>query len=103
MVERSNRSILQMLRSFTSSSSDWEVHLPLLLFAYRTSVHRSTKTTPFTLMFGRKVADSIVSSENTVATDTTTYEGELQKRLAEMYETVEANLVEAGNTQKIGY
>ena len=74
MVERSNRSILQMLRSFTSSSSDWEDHLPLLLFAYRTSFHRSTKATPFTLMFGRDVADSIIPTDSTnAARDTITY------------------------------
>ena len=104
MVERSNRSILQMLRSFTSSSSDWEDHLPLLLFAYRTSFHRSTKATPFTLMFGRDVADSIIPTDSTnAARDTITYEAELVKRLAEMYEIVEGNLAEAGSAQKTGY
>ena len=63
MVEISNRSILQMLRSFSSSKSDWEAHLPHLLFAYRTSQHSSTKTSPFTLMFGRITADSIMPTE----------------------------------------
>ncbi len=69
MVERSNRSSIQMLRSF-SNKSDWETHLPLLLFAYRTSQHCSTRTTPFTLMFVRKTADSIMPTASSHAQDT---------------------------------
>jgi hypothetical protein len=34
---------------------DWDVHLPLLMFAYRTSVHETNGVTPFEMMFGREV------------------------------------------------
>ena len=33
---------------------DWDLQLPLLMMAYRTSVQESTGTTPFSLMFGRE-------------------------------------------------
>ena len=53
MVERLNRTLLQMLRAYVSKSSEWELHLPLVLFAYRSAVHPSTGFSPFELMFGR--------------------------------------------------
>ena len=34
MVERFNRSFLQLLRSYVENEADWECHLPLVLYAY---------------------------------------------------------------------
>jgi len=42
MVEQFNRSLLQLLQTYVEEESDWERFLPLLLLAYRTSVHSST-------------------------------------------------------------
>ena len=42
MVERFNRSLLQMLRAYVCYESDWEKFLPLVMFAYRTSPHTCT-------------------------------------------------------------
>ena len=54
MVERLNRTLVQMLASYTSpGQTDWDEFLPYILFAYRTSVHESTGDTPFYLMYGR--------------------------------------------------
>ena len=52
-MERSNRSILQMLRCYVEKSHEWETYLPLVLFTYRTTKHSSTGVTPFEIMFGR--------------------------------------------------
>ena len=53
-VERANRSIIQMLRAFVESRSNWEEYLPLILYAYRTSVNSSTGLSPYFLMYGRE-------------------------------------------------
>ena len=53
LVERFNRSVLQMLRAYVQRHNDWEQYLPLVLYVYRTAVHSSTGVTPFELMFGR--------------------------------------------------
>ena len=37
MVERFNRTLLQLLRAYVQQQSDWESQLPLLLYAYRTA------------------------------------------------------------------
>ena len=35
--------------------SNWDKYLPYVMFAYRSSVHKTTGYTPFHLMFGREV------------------------------------------------
>lgn len=42
MVERFNRSLLQLLRCYVDTEDDWECYLPLVLYAYRTAQHSST-------------------------------------------------------------
>ena len=51
LVERFNRTFLGMLSSCTLDDKNWDLHLPLVMLAYRTSVH---ETTPYYLMFGRE-------------------------------------------------
>ncbi|XP_053385075.1 uncharacterized protein LOC128550298 [Mercenaria mercenaria] len=54
-TERFNRTLCNMLVHFVNSAqNDWDMKLPLVLFAYRTSKHLSTKQTPFYLVFGRQ-------------------------------------------------
>ena len=56
LVERYNRTLKSMLRSFCDSEkSDWDNHLPYVMMAYRATVHEGTKCTPNMLMFGREV------------------------------------------------
>ena len=56
MVERFNRTLLNMLSlSVQDNERDWDLHLPSVMLAYRTSVHETTGETPFQLMFGREV------------------------------------------------
>ena len=53
LVERMNRSLLNLLCVFTQKSCDWEDHLQLLMFVYRTSKHTSTGLSPYEVIFGR--------------------------------------------------
>ena len=56
LVERYNRTLKLMLKSFTESEkSDWDEHLPYVMMAYRATTHESTKFTPNLLMFGHEV------------------------------------------------
>lgn len=55
-VERFNRTLLQMIRSYVSGDqTDWDQNLACLGTAYRASVHESTGFTPNMLMLGREV------------------------------------------------
>ncbi|KAL5509722.1 hypothetical protein EMCRGX_G005140 [Ephydatia muelleri] len=54
LVERFNRTLLDMLSmAVKDDERDWDLLLPTLLFAYRTSRHVTTGVTPFQLMYGR--------------------------------------------------
>ena len=55
-VERWNRTIQQMLKSFVNDNrNDWDDHLPYLCMAYRATPHESTGVSPNLMMFGTEV------------------------------------------------
>lgn len=57
LCERFNRTLLSLLRAYTSSDhSDWDTFLPMLLMSYRTTKHSSSGFTPFELTYGREAA-----------------------------------------------
>ncbi|KAG7472997.1 Retrovirus-related Pol poly from transposon, partial [Solea senegalensis] len=56
LVERFNRTLGQQLAILTAEHQrDWDVHLPLILLAYRSAVQDSTACTPALLMLGREL------------------------------------------------
>ena len=53
-VERYNRTILAMLRNYVNEhQEDWDRYATALTYAYNIHVHRSTGTTPFSLVLSR--------------------------------------------------
>ena len=55
MVERFNRSLLNMLSAFVSErATDWDEHIPYVMMAYRSSRHDSTGCTPYSMVYGRE-------------------------------------------------
>ena len=54
MVERSNRTIIDILSKYGEKEADWDLRIPLVLFALRTSEHASTGFSPFHLVYGRE-------------------------------------------------
>ncbi|KAL5505558.1 hypothetical protein EMCRGX_G007010 [Ephydatia muelleri] len=54
LVERFNRTLLQLLRTYVEKKEEWEKYIPLAIFAYRTTIHHSTGVSQFEMMFGRK-------------------------------------------------
>ncbi|KII66297.1 Retrovirus-related Pol polyprotein [Thelohanellus kitauei] len=54
MVERFNRTLINMLSKTIKESTHWEEHLNGMLFDYNTTAHTSTKISPFEIMFKRE-------------------------------------------------
>jgi hypothetical protein len=55
LIERFNRTLLSMLSiAAREDKHNWDLMLPVLLLAYRTSVHETTGETPSLLMLGRE-------------------------------------------------
>ena len=101
MVERMNRSLLQLLRSYVETQDEWERYLPLVFFAYRTAVHATTGVSPFVLMFGRSPQISDLSTPTAFVS--ASYQTQLQAKLAELQDFVECHTTEAASKQKATY
>lgn len=108
ITERFNRTLTEMLSMYVSShQKDWDLCLPYVLFAYRTTPHASTKETPFFLIHGRdpnlpgdllKVVDK--SGETSQTTDQ--YKNELIQRLIQVYQESQyyANVIKQRRERK---
>ena len=104
-----------MLSSFVEKSQrDWDVLLPYMLFAYRTSVHESTKDTPFFLMFGRDpitpLDRSLLPHVNMHWIDDPNFKQIMMHRLEKAWtqsrdniETTQANFTKYHKVNPVGY
>ena len=101
MVERFNCSLLQLLRTYVEKEEDWEKHLPLALYAYRTVVHSSTGVSPFMLMYGREPSSGVLMQPT--GYDASDFSRVLQSKLSQLQDLVEANNTEAAHRQKLCY
>ena len=101
MVERFNRSLLQLLRSYVDEESDWERYLPLVLYAYRTAIHSSTGVSPYVLMFGRQPQTNSFNASS--AFDPASYQSQLNTKMAKLQDFVESKLASAASNQKCLY
>lgn len=93
-VERFNRTLKNMLAKVTQQNQkDWDVHLPRVLFAYRTSIHESTGFSPYYINFGRSPTLPVdvmlgrVSSQDEVDQTMPQYVQQVCQSLKEAYTT----------------
>ena len=104
LVERLNRSLLYLLRTLVEKESDWEEHVQLLLFVYRTTKHSTTNMSPYEILFGQNPPSlHLPIPPTTTNYDAGDYSSHLQRKLLELREMVEANIVEAVNRQQKNY
>lgn len=110
LVERFNRTLATQLAILTSCRQrDWDQHLPLVLWAYRTAVQESTKCTPAVLMFGHELRTPVdlvfgpppePELEGAPGMD---YLYSLRERLQLVHEETRKALSDAGLRQKRAY
>ena len=56
MVERNIKTIKDMLSTFIDNTQkNWDVYLPLLMMAYRSSVQFTSQLSPCSMMLGREI------------------------------------------------
>lgn len=55
LTEKFNHTLCKMLSSYTNETqTNWDLFLPMALFAYRTSIQKSSNESPFKLLFARE-------------------------------------------------
>jgi hypothetical protein len=93
----------------TESQRDWDEHIPMIMSAYRGTVHESTGFTPNFLLFGREnrmPVDVIMASLDDPKEECPSgaeYAAELVDRLRRAYKTARNNLKKAAETRKRNY
>ena len=105
MVERFNRTLTDMLaKTAESDPRNWDKRIPHVLFAYRTSPHKSTGITPFKLLYGREATLSTEELLFPVAeraeVSVGTYFDELTTHLSEAWALAQDNIGRAQAHQK---
>ncbi|KAK7502145.1 hypothetical protein BaRGS_00006509 [Batillaria attramentaria] len=71
LVERNNRTIQSSLLKTLRDEEDWVGALPGVLFAFRTSVQKSTRYTPFFLLYGRQARLPVEDEINPICSSST--------------------------------
>ncbi|KAG1946508.1 interleukin-1 receptor accessory protein-like 1-A [Pimephales promelas] len=107
LVERFNRTLATQLAILTSQHQrDWDQHLPLVLWAYRTAVQESSQCTP---MFGRELrtpVDLVFGSPpepEITGGPELDYFWKLKERLSTVHQMAREALRDAGARQKRAY
>ena len=91
----------------SANQRDWDEYLPLLLLAYRSSVHEITKQTPYIMFFGRQALLPVdllccpPCTEKKMSSNE--YVLELQERLRKVHSIARTEMNKASDCQKKTY
>jgi hypothetical protein len=91
------------------NQKDWDLWLDQVLFAYRTSVHESTRATPFSLVYGREarlpvdLCFALPEGETTTVTTYNHYTTQLKDRLGTSFKLAQNKLKLAQKRQAEEY
>ena len=107
-VERMNRSICKMLRAFIQEwkHQDWDTMVPMVMSAYRRSVHESTKFTPNKMVFGRECnlpVHLMYGVPQRYPTCPVAFVQDIAEKMREMHELARDSMKLAADRQKRNY
>ena len=108
LVENFNGTLKKMLKCYAQEEpTDWDRHIPYVLFAYRESPHETTGYSPFELLYGRQVRGPLQLMKENWEDDQTIEEESLvsyiiktRDRLEKLHELASFKEKEAKRKQK---
>ncbi|CAC5400790.1 unnamed protein product [Mytilus coruscus] len=108
IIERFNATLEGMIRSFVNkNANDWDLHIGILMTAYRSTVHPATGYSPNMLMLGREISllPQIIFpfSNCNESIEVETYVSKLKSRLEEINQLARENLRSSAVRQKKDY
>ncbi len=109
LVERFNRTLTDMLaKTVERDGKNWDIRLPYVLFAYRSSPQESTGESPFYLLYGRDPqlpADESMMTQSSVRMpiDVDNYKEEVCRNMQEAWEVAKKKIRTAQKKQKMCY
>ena len=108
LVEKFNCTITNMIsKSIEGTAVEWDKQLPMLLFAYRSTVQDSTQESPFYLLYGRDprlpTASDLALPRPAYTVDLDDYKTELTTSLANARECARQQIQQSQKKQKLYY
>ena len=107
LVERLNRTLIHHLKAFVGPTDvHWDIHLPLVLLAYRAAVHSSTGFTPSRLLYGAELrlpADLVFPPPDPPELSPFAYIQLVRDRLAQAHSVARVQLAAVHRHQKSVY
>ena len=100
-LERSHKTLKAYLRSFVDKDTNWDTLINYAMFCYNTTVHTSTKFTPYELVFGKKpiIPSSFLQSPEPQY-NYDDYALDLKRIMQETHKTARGNLIEKKSLNK---
>ena len=104
-LERSHQTLKDYLRHFIKpTQTDWDEWVHLAIFSYNTSVHSSTKLTPFELIFGKQAEiPSAFNNEPKFSYTFDDYLSELKTKLQVSRKLAKDNILQGKQKSKENY
>lgn len=104
-LKRSHRTLAEYLRQFVGKDTqEWDVWVPYAFFAYNTSVHASTKYSPYQLLYGFPAnLPKTIRTSPAVSYNYDSYANELRERLRSCYKIARENLLSSKEDSKRNY
>ncbi|RWS24681.1 hypothetical protein B4U80_10857 [Leptotrombidium deliense] len=95
-VERQNRTLKNIMSKYVAShQKDWDLILPYAVFACNTSEQKSTKQTPFRLLYGR---DAVFRIDNLMSLKTNENSRELKENITFLRELAREEIMKSQET-----
>ena len=108
-VERFHRTLAAMLTMYCEKNqSEWDIYLPQVMMAYRSSRQASTLQTPYKMLFGRELVMPLQAvtprpASDDAPIDVSSYLENLKQNLAEIHSNVRGTLKKSSLHQKRNY
>ncbi len=100
LVERLNKTISAMLAMYVNQhSTDWDIYLPFVAFAYNTTPQSTTKHSPYYLVHGRTAqipSDFLLPHDPTLTNDPDAYITQSRSYLSQAYAFIRKQLLSIG-------
>lgn len=104
-LERSHRTLAEYLRSYLNIDKlTWDEWIPYAMFTYNTSIHNTTKFTPFELIFGfEAILPNQFKGTPTISYNYDNYANEMKTRLQQSYQLARKHILEQKEMSKTYY
>ncbi|CAB3978561.1 Retrovirus-related Pol poly from transposon [Paramuricea clavata] len=106
-VERLNRTLEWILTIYVNQDhNDWDIHLPLALFAYQNSVHASSGVSPLRAVYGREATTPLILLSSTTETKKqliSNYSDELENTPKDVHNIISRRISLAQQKQEKNY